>query len=58
MILQLKENMLRGCLIQDSRDSVIKFQDRRDYLELMLKNHILDHRRAGAASADSEEDYE
>jgi kinesin family protein 18/19 len=42
MILQLKENMVRGRFIRDSVDSVIKFQDRREYLELLIKNHILE----------------
>lgn len=42
MIQQLKENMVRGRQIRDSVDSVIKFADRREYLELLIKNHILE----------------
>jgi hypothetical protein len=42
MLLQLQENMTRGKLIRASVDARIKFQDKRDFLELLIKNHILE----------------
>jgi len=42
MIVQLQENMGRGKNIRSSIESRIKFQDKRDFLELQIKNHILE----------------
>jgi hypothetical protein len=42
MIVQLQENMIRGKAIRGSIDSRIKFQDKRDFLELLIKSHILE----------------
>ena len=42
MLLQLQENMTRGKLIRASVDTRVRFQDKRDFLELLIKNHILE----------------
>ena len=42
MIVQLQENMTRGKSIRGSIMSRIKFQDKRDFLELLIKSHILE----------------
>jgi kinesin family protein 18/19 len=42
MIVQLQENMARGKAIRMSIDSRIKFQEKRDFLELLIKSHILE----------------
>ena len=42
MLVQLQENMVRGKNIRGSIESRIKFQDKRDFLELLIKSHILE----------------
>ena len=42
MLVQLQENMSRGKVIRGSIESRIKFQDKRDFLELLIKSHILE----------------
>ncbi len=42
MIGQLEENLQRGKNIRVSIESRIQFQDKRDFLELLIKNHILE----------------
>ncbi|OMJ85996.1 hypothetical protein SteCoe_12564 [Stentor coeruleus] len=42
MLVQLQENMTRGKAIRGSIDSKIRFQEKRDFLELLIKSHILE----------------
>ena len=42
MLVQLQENMARGRGIRGSIEARIKFQDKRDFLELLIKSHILE----------------
>lgn len=42
MLVQLQENMSRGKGIRGSIEARIKFQDKRDFLELLIKSHILE----------------
>ncbi|OMJ79119.1 hypothetical protein SteCoe_20907 [Stentor coeruleus] len=42
MLVQLQENMSRGKAIRGSIESKIKFQEKRDFLELLIKTHILE----------------
>lgn len=42
MIVQLQDNMARGKAIRESISNVIKFQDKQNFLELLIKNHILE----------------
>ncbi|CAG9327589.1 unnamed protein product [Blepharisma stoltei] len=42
MLQQLQENMGRGKQIRDSIVSRVRLQDKRDFLELLIKSHILE----------------
>ncbi|OMJ95238.1 hypothetical protein SteCoe_1450 [Stentor coeruleus] len=42
MLVQLQENMARGKAIRGSIESKIKFQEKRNFLELLIKTHILE----------------
>ena len=42
MLVQLQENMARGKAIRGSIEARIRFQDKRDFLELLIKSHILE----------------
>ena len=42
MLGQLHENMQRGKAIRESLSTSIRFQDKREFLELLIKNHILE----------------
>ena len=39
---QLKENVIQAKLIHESIDLRIKFRDKREFLDLVIKNHILE----------------
>lgn len=42
MVQQLQENLIRGKQIRDSIVTRVRLQDKRDFLELLIKSHILE----------------